>query len=255
MRIVAVIPARMASTRFPGKPMAMIHGLPMIGHCLLRVQLCSLIDETYVATCDHEIFDFVEGIGGSAVMTDRSHERASDRAAEAMLLIEKRSGLKTDILVMVQGDEPLDTPTMIVSAISPMIENEEINVVNLMGRIETIEEFDDPNTVKVVTDQDGNAVYFSREPIPSRRKGGPTVPMKKQICVIPFRRDFLLKFNKLPETPLEIIESVDMLRVLESGYSVKMVWTDEPSIGVDTPEDLEVVKKLMGIDPLFSSYK
>ena len=255
MRIVAVIPARMASTRFPGKPMALIHGIPMIGHCFLRVRMCTDLQETYVATCDKEIYDYIESIGGQAVMTSSRHERASDRAAEAMLELENRSGERIDILVMVQGDEPMDTPQMIHEAVQPMIEDSMINVVNLMGVIESIEEFEDPNTVKVVVGPDNNAIYFSREPIPSRRKGVDNVPMLKQICIIPFQRDYLLEFNQTPQTSLEKIESVDMMRVIESGGSVKMVMTLEPSFGVDTVEDLKKVEQRMSSDSLLDQYR
>ena len=255
MRIVAVIPARMASTRFPGKPMALIHGIPMIGHCFLRVRMCTDIQETYVATCDKEIYDYIESIGGQAVMTSRRHERASDRAAEAMLELENRSGERIDILVMVQGDEPMDTPQMIHEALQPMIEDSTINVVNLMGVIESIEEFEDPNTVKVVVGPDNNAIYFSREPIPSRRKGVDNVPMLKQICIIPFQRDYLLEFNQTPQTSLEKIESVDMMRVIETGGSVYMVMTLEPSFGVDTVEDLKKVEQRMSSDSLLDQYR
>ena len=254
MRILAVIPARMASSRFPGKPMAQIHGMPMIGHCYYRVRLCEELSDTYVATCDKEIFDYIESIGGKVVMTADTHERASDRAAEAMLKIEKQTGEKTDILVMVQGDEPMDTPQMVSEALAPMLADESINVVNLVAPISTAEEFKDPNTVKVVTDPAGNALYFSREPVPSRKKWSGDVPMQKQVCVIPFRRDYLLEFNNTPETPLEQIESVDMLRVLESGGRVRMVPTRYPSIGVDTPEHLERVSQLMADDPLMKGY-
>ena len=254
MSVVAVIPARMASSRYPGKPMALIHGIPMIGHCYFRVNMCTDVDETYVATCDKEIYDYIESIGGKAVMTSDQHERASDRAAEAMLSIEKSSGPKTEVLVMVQGDEPMDTPAMVSAALQPMIENSSINVVNLMGDIETIEEFEDSNTVKVVVDPAGDAIYFSREPIPSRRKGSIEVPMLKQICIIPFRRDYLLKYNQIPQTPLEVIESVDMMRVIESGGSVRMVWTREASFGVDTVEDLRKVELRMVDDPLLEQY-
>ena len=254
MRILAVIPARMASSRFPGKPMAQIHGMPMIGHCYYRVRLCEELSDTYVATCDKEIFDYIESIGGKVVMTADTHERASDRAAEAMLKIEKQTGEKTDILVMVQGDEPMDTPQMVSEALAPMLADESINVVNLVAPISNAEEFEDPNTVKVVTDPAGNALYFSREPVPSRKKWSGDVPMQKQVCVIPFRRDYLLEFNNTPETPLEQIESVDMLRVLESGGRVRMVPTRYPSIGVDTPEHLERVSQLMADDPLMKGY-
>ena len=255
MRIVAVIPARMASTRFPGKPMALIHGIPMIGHCFLRVRMCADIQETYVATCDKEIYDYIESIGGQAVMTSSRHERASDRAAEAMLELENRSGERIDILVMVQGDEPMDTPQMIHDALQPMIEDSMTNVVNLMGVIESIEEFEDPNTVKVVVGPDSNAIYFSREPIPSRKKTDDNVPMLKQICIIPFQRDYLLEFNQTPQTSLEKIESVDMMRVIESGGSVKMVMTSEQSFGVDTVEDLKKVEQRMSSDVLLDQYR
>lgn len=254
MRIVAIIPARMASSRFPGKPMALIHGMPMIGHCYCRVSLCPDLTDTYVATCDEEIFDYIKSIGGKAIMTADTHERASDRAAEAMIQIEKSSGEKTDILAMIQGDEPMDTPEMVSEALSPMLKNNSIQVVNLMGRIESTGEFEDPNTVKVVVDGNSNAIYFSREPIPSRKKGIDAVPMRKQIAVIPFRRDYLIKFNSTSETPLEVIESVDMLRVIESGDDVRMVMTEYQSIGVDTPEHLERVEQLMTEDPLMRKY-
>jgi len=254
MRVVAVIPARMASSRFPGKPMALIHGMPMIGHCFFRVSMCPEIDATYVATCDQEIFNYVESIGGEAIMTSSVHERACDRASEAMLKIEESTGQKVDILVMVQGDEPMDTPEMISDALAPIRKDQTINVVNLMGEIETVEEFEDPNTVKVVVDSKDNAIYFSREPIPSRKKVNDHVPMRKQICIIPFRRDYLLKFNNMPETPLERIESVDMMRVIESGDRVKMVLTKEESYGVDTPEDLVRVEKRMADDFLMVKY-
>lgn len=254
MRIVAVIPARMASSRFPGKPMALIHGMPMIGHCYCRVRLCDALSDTYVATCDKEIFDYIESIGGKAVMTADTHERASDRAAEAMVKIEEATGEQTDILVMVQGDEPMDTPEMISEALLPMLQDDLVQVVNLMGCIENLAEFEDPNTVKVVVGPDDNAIYFSREPIPSRKKCAGDVPMHKQICIIPFRRDYLLQFNSTPEMPLECVESVDMLRVIESGGQVRMVMTEHQSIGVDTPDHLNHVEQLMVDDALMKEY-
>ena len=254
MRVVAVIPARMASSRFPGKPMALIHGMPMIGHCYCRVRLCDALSDTFVATCDKEIFDYIESIGGKAVMTADTHERASDRAAEAMVKIEEATGEQTDILVMVQGDEPMDTPEMISEALSPMLQDDSVQVVNLMGCVKNLAEFEDPNTVKVVVGPDDNAIYFSREPIPSRKKWTGDVSMHKQICIIPFRRDYLLQFNSTPETPLECIESVDMLRVIESGGQVRMVMTEHQSIGVDTPDHLKHVEQLMVDDALMKEY-
>lgn len=254
MNIIAIIPARMASSRFPGKPMAKIHGIPMIGHVYFRTKMCLLMSETYVATCDQEIFDYIVSVGGKAVMTANTHERASDRTAEAMLKIESATGHKIDIVVMVQGDEPMLTPQMIEQATKPLLDDPTIHVVNLMAQIKTVEEFEDPNEVKVVVDTQSNAIYFSREPIPSRKKGATDIPMLKQVCIIPFRRDFLLKFNELASTPLEIIESVDMMRVIEHGYKVRMVFNDSQTASVDTMEDLSKVKKLMEDEILIKQY-
>jgi 3-deoxy-manno-octulosonate cytidylyltransferase (CMP-KDO synthetase) len=253
MRSIAIIPARMGSSRFPGKPMAPICGVPMVGHCYFRTQMCADLAATYVATCDQEIRDYVESIGGEAIMTSSTHEHASDRAAEAMLEIEKRIGSKIDIVVMVQGDEPMVTPTMISQALAPF-QDANVNVVNLMSRISTVSEFEDPNEIKVVVDKRDNAIYFSREPIPTRKKGVTDVPMLKQVCVIPFRRDYLIKFNSMDETQLERIESVDMMRIVENGDQVKMVMTDVESYSVDTLEELKSVEKKMANDKLMASY-
>lgn len=254
MKIIGIIPARMESSRYPGKPLAKIHGIPMVGHCYLRSKMCPLLDEVYVATCNQEVVDYMNSIGGQAIMTANTHERASDRAAEAMLKVEAAIGHKVEIVVMIQGDEPMLTPEMLTQAIAPMRADSSVQVVNLVGDIATREDHDDPNEVKVVVDLNGDALYFSREPIPSWKKGGKNVPMKKQICIIPFRRDFLLKFNQLPQTPLEIAESVDMLRVLESGYRVRMIPTMIETYSVDTPEDLRDVEEAMKTDALLAQY-
>jgi len=253
--IVAIIPARMGSTRFPGKPMAQIHGIPMVGHVYFRTKMCSLLRETYVATCDQEIYDYISSVGGKAIMTSDSHERCSDRTAEAMLKVESATDRKVDIVVMVQGDEPMVTPEIIEAAVNPMLGDPSVQVVNLMARMRSVEEFEDSNEVKVVVDLNSCALYFSREPIPSRRKGVKDVPMLKQVCIIPFRRNYLLKFNSLPETPLERIESVDMMRVIEHGEQVHMVMTEAETLSVDTLEDLERVVDLMKEDTLIYEYK
>ena len=177
-------------------------------------------------------------------MTSSSHERASDRTAEAMLKAETIIGKKVEIVVMVQGDEPMVTADMIEKSIKPF-KDIDVNVVNLMSKMETIEEFEDPNEPKVVVDINSNALYFSREPIPSRKKGVLDVPMYKQVCIIPFQRDFLLEYTALPPTPLEIVESIDMLRVLEHGLKVRMIPTKYPTHAVDTPKDLQHVEALM----------
>jgi 3-deoxy-manno-octulosonate cytidylyltransferase (CMP-KDO synthetase) len=254
MNIVGIIPARMASSRFPGKPMAKIHGIPMVGHVYFRSKISKILKQVYVATCDQEIADYVTSIGGEVVMTAHTHERASDRVAEAMLKIEQKSGEKIDIVVMIQGDEPMLHPEMIDEAVKPMLEDDSIQVVNLMAPLKSREEQNDPNEVKVVVDLQGFALYFSREPIPSWKKGAKEVPMYKQVCVIPFRRDFLILYSKLPPTPLEKIESVDMLRILEHGYKIKMVRTHFDTYSVDTIEDLKEVEKLMSEDAILRSY-
>lgn len=254
MSIIGIIPARMASSRFPGKPLAEIQEIPMIGHVFFRSKMSKSLDEVYVATCDKEIADYVDSIGGKAVMTSDKHERATDRTAEAMLKIEKETGEKVNIVIMIQGDEPMVFPEMIDNAVKPMINDGSIHVVNLMAHIKTREEHEDPNEVKVVIDQKDNAMYFSREPIPSWKKGAQDVPMLKQVCIIPFNRDFLLKFNELEPTQLETIESIDMLRAMEHGYKVKMVMSIQDTYSVDTEEDLKRVHDLMTDDPLMLQY-
>jgi 3-deoxy-manno-octulosonate cytidylyltransferase (CMP-KDO synthetase) len=254
MNIVAIIPARMGSSRFPGKPMADLCGLPMIQHVYMRSKQSDIINDIYVATCDAEIKNAVEAFGGKAIMTSDAHERASDRVAEAMIKIESNMDKKIDIVVMIQGDEPLVFPEMIDLAVAPLVEDPSVMITNLMAPLETREEHEDPNEVKVVVDLKDNAIYFSREPIPSWKKSAVDVPMLKQVCIIPFRRDFLIKFNELPQTPLEIVESVDMLRLIENGYTVRMVPTDYETFSVDTPQDLERVASIMATDTLFQQY-
>ena len=254
MNIIAIIPARMGSSRFPGKPLALIHGVPMVGHVALRTAMCKALTATYVATCDEVIREYVESAGLKAVMTGDHHVRCTTRTAEALLKIEEMTGKKADIVVMVQGDEPMVTPGMIEASIGPMLADPSIKVVNLMAEMQSLEEFEDPNEVKVVVDCHDNALYFSREPIPSRKKGSSVVPMRKQVCVIPFRRDYLLHFNEMPESPLEIYESVDMMRILEYGEKVRMVPISERTVSVDTPADLMQAEKLMQDDHLCRLY-
>ena len=253
MNIIAVIPVRMAASRFPGKPMAKIMGTPMIEHVFKRVSLSKSVADVYVATCDEEIYNYISSLGGKVVMTSDCHERCSDRCAEAMLKIEEMTGERVDILVMVQGDEPLTHPDMIDEALAPMLDDENIPISNLTGEIKTQAEFENPNEVKVVMDKEGNALYLSREPIPSKKKYKSDVPQYKQIPVIPFKRDFLIQYNELGLTELEIIESVDMLRVIENGYKLKMIKTDYVVKAVDIPDDVAIVEALMVKDKLYQN--
>ena len=167
--------------------------------------------------------------------------------------IENETGQKIDIVIMVQGDEPMILPEDVSNMIRHF-ESPDVEIVNLMAKLKTRDKFEDKNNVKVVVNRNMDALYFSREPIPSLKKGGKNVLMMRQLCIIPFRRDFLLTFNNLPPTPLETIESIDMLRLLEHGYKVKIVPTQSDSYSVDTPEDLEKVEKLMKKDSLLSQY-
>ena len=254
MNTITVIPARMGATRFPGKPMKNICGIPMIEHVYKRAQMISNVSSTYVATCDVEIFQHIESIGCNVVMTSNSHERATDRTAEAVQNIEKKSEQKVDVVIMIQGDEPLLAPSMFDNMLLNFSDSS-IKVVNLMSKLNTEEEFLDPNEVKVVCDSNNNALYFSREPIPSKSKWAAEISKYKQLGIIAFTRDYLLKFYQMPQTPLEKIESVDMLRVLESGDTIKMVETDVITIGVDTPEELSRVERIMENDDIFMLYK
>ena len=244
MKILSLIPARMGSTRFPGKPMALIGGKPMIGRVYEQVAQTQRLTSVYVATCDEIIFDYIKSIGGNAVMTSNTHERASDRCAEALLLLEAQHNYKYDIVVMVQGDEPLINHEMIDEAIRPLLKDPTVLVSNLYSDIISQDEISDKNCIKVVCDLSMNAIYFSREAIPTIGKAL-IFNHKKQVCVIPFRRDFLLEYSKLSPTPLEISESVDMLRVLEHGFKVKMVKTMHLSQAVDTMEDLLKVESII----------
>jgi len=249
MKIIAIIPARMAATRFPGKPLANILGLPMIEHVRRRVSLCDVLDEVIVATCDEDIKDVVEKAGGKVVMTADCHERCTDRVAEAAASVD------ADVIINVQGDEPLVLPEMMVDATRPIKNSPEIAAVNLVTRIFDDEEFNNPNAPKVVTNRLGNLLYISREPIPSNKKATSMDYLKlKQLGIIAFRSDFLHTFTKLAPTPLEQTESVDMMRAVEHGYQVRIVETKGLMIGVDVPEDIDLAEAALVSDSLLDKY-
>lgn len=253
MKVVGIIPARMSATRFPGKPLATLHGMPMIGHCYHRTMLAKGIDSTYVATCDDEIADYVHGIDGAVIMTSASHTRATTRTAEAMLIIESEINDKIDVVVMVQGDEPLILPETIAETLKHF-DDPDVNIVNIMSCLESAEQFIDKNNVKVVVNNKSDALYFSREAIPSTWQSKENIPMYMQTGIIAFRRDALIQFNSMEETLLEQIESVDMNRVLETGGSIRMVLTDSVTIGVDTHSELKIAEKLLNSDNTMKEY-
>jgi 3-deoxy-manno-octulosonate cytidylyltransferase (CMP-KDO synthetase) len=247
MRVTAVIPARYASTRFPGKPLADLGGKPMIQWVCEGAQRCPLIDRVLVATDDRRIAAAVTAFGGTAVMTRADHPTGTDRLAEVA------SGLASDLVVNVQGDEPLIDPAMIEAAVQPLLDNPALPMGTLQTPLTSLEEFRNPNVVKVVTDQQGLALYFSRAPIPYPRDFIDELDSRwgelataKHVGLYVYRRDFLLRFPTLAPTPLELQEKLEQLRVLEHGYQIHVATTPLDVQGVDTPEDLERVRQLLG---------
>ena len=251
--VIAIIPARMAATRFPGKPMKPLLGMPMIEHIWRRCLMCDSFNEVYVATCDDEIFKHITSLGGKAVMTLDTHERCTDRTTEALLKIEKNHGEKFDVIAMIQGDEPLVSPIVLNDAVM-LMKKEVAPIVNLTGPITSEEEFQSPNIVKVVEDKNGFAMYFSRQPIPTVRAGVEAKRMR-QTGLIFFERNFLLKFNELPQMVCEKSESVDMMRVLEHGHKINLVFADVPCLTIDVPEDISPVEEALKDDSFYLTYR
>ena len=237
MRIVAVIPARMGSSRFPGKPLAPLGGRTMLEHVYRGTAGCAQLDEVIVATCDAEIHDAAVAFGATVALTAATHVRACDRVAE----VSAREA--AGIVVMVQGDEPMVTPGMVSAAIDGLLAAPGVACVNLMTPIDDERELHDPNTIKVVTSASRRALYFSRAAIPSRAAAG---VMQKQVCVMAFHRDALTRFPALAPGPLERLEAIDMLRFLEHDVPVGMVPTSVRTHAVDSPADLAHVSRLMG---------
>jgi 3-deoxy-manno-octulosonate cytidylyltransferase (CMP-KDO synthetase) len=245
MRVTAVIPARFASTRFPGKPLADLHGKPMIQWVYERTRRATGIGRVIVATDDERIAAAVAAFGGEVQMTRADHPTGTDRLAEVAARIE------TDLVVNVQGDEPLIDPRMIDQALAPMRRNPGVPMGTLKTPVASVEEYLSPNVVKVVTDRQGFALYFSRAPIPHPRDlAGDLeanlgqVEAYKHIGLYVYRKDFLLTYPKLSATPLEQLEKLEQLRALEHGFRIKVAATELTSVGVDTPADLERVREL-----------
>ena len=242
MKIAAVIPARFASVRFPGKALALIDGRPMIQHVYERASRATLVDSVVVATDDERIMQAVTSFGGQCRMTRADHETGTDRLAEAATQVD------SDIIVNVQGDEPLIAPEMIDQAIRPFLDDASLRMGTLKTRIRCLHDFLSPNVVKVVTGRDGNALYFSRSPLPFFRDKWQDLKDEsfasgkllcyKHVGLYVFRRDFLVEYAAMEPTFLEVSEKLEQLRALENGIAIRVVETEFESIGVDTPEDL-----------------
>lgn len=245
MRCVGIIPVHMASVRFPGKPLVPILGVSMLEHVYRRSTRCQRLDEVIIATCDEEIRVAAEAFGARVVMTSDRHERAAERTAEAATVID------ADIILMIQGDEPMVQPQMLEELLAPLEADPTVPCTNLMVLVGQ-EDARDPDQVKVVCDIAGNALYMSREPVPSPQRGAAT-QWGRQVGLIAFRKTFLLQLMSLPPTPLERAESVDMLRALEHGLAVRMVITRHHTHPVDAPADVALVETLMRADRRLAS--
>ena len=238
MKILCVIPARYASTRLPGKPLADIVGKPMIQHVYERSAQATIPQQVVVATDDEKVFQAVQQFGGKVVMTSSEHQTGTDRLAEVA-----SKYAEVDVIINVQGDEPLIDPKLIDELAQEFLNDTALQMASVMSIMDT-EDYQNPNVVKVVTDLNNNALYFSRSLLPYPRVAG-KANVYKHIGIYAYKKDFLLKFAKLEPTPLEQSESLEQLRALENGYKIKMIKTKAKFIGVDSIEDLQTVNELL----------
>ena len=237
MKILCVIPARYASTRLPGKPLADIVGKPMIQHVYERSAQATIPQQVVVATDDEKVFQAVQQFGGKVVMTSSEHQTGTDRLAEVA-----SKYAEVDVIINVQGDEPLIDPKVIDELAQEFLNDENLKMATVKTPMKE-EEKAKPGNVKVITDKNGYALYFSRSLIPYPREDTGVV-VYKHIGIYGYRRDFLLQYAKMQPTPLEQTESLEQLRALENGYKIKVIATDKHFVGVDTKEDLEEVNKI-----------
>ncbi len=244
MNVVGVIPSRLKSTRLPNKALIDIEGLPMVVHVLKRAQLCPVLREVFVATDNQEIFDAVTSHGGKAIMTSDKHQTGTDRVAEAV------KDMDADIVVNIQGDEPLLDPDHITQAIEPFKRDKDVQIVILVTPYKTKNSASD---IKAVLDLNNNIMYCSRTDLPSDARKSVEV-MWKMCFMVPFRKEFLLKYASWTQTPLEKTEFNEYLRILENGYKIRAVPVERAQISVDTPEDLAKVRDLFKQDVIKKKY-
>jgi 3-deoxy-manno-octulosonate cytidylyltransferase (CMP-KDO synthetase) len=237
--VIAIVPARYQSTRLPGKALADIAGRPMIEHVYRRAAAARTVSRVIVATDDERIAAAVKAFGGEAVMTSASHQSGTDRLAEVA------ASLECDLVVNVQGDEPVLAPETIDAAVEPLLADPRVEMSSLRRRITDPAEHENPNVTKVVVDLQGDALFFSRAPIPYTRPGQPAAPAWAHIGLYVYRRDTLLRLAGFAPTAMERAEALEQLRALEHGIRIRIVKTAYASIGVDTPDDLARVRALL----------
>lgn len=245
MKILSIIPARYASTRFPGKPLAEISGKPMIQWVYERVSL--VFEHVYVATDDNRIAEAVKAFNGKVVMTSSSHQSGTDRIAEALLIIQKETSIKFDVVINIQGDEPFIQPEQL-RKVASCFSDAKVQIATLVKPFSQNEDIFNPNSPKVLINPQNNAIYFSRSAIPFIRGKERSEWQKhhtfyKHIGLYAYRNEVLLEITKLAQSPLEIAESLEQLRWIENGYLIRVEKTDMETLAVDTPEDLERVKE------------
>lgn len=245
-----MIPARMASSRFPGKPLINLLGKTMIEHVWRRSKMCQDLDEVYVTTCDEEIKTEIENHGGKVIMTKPTHEMCMDRIVEAAQKVED-----AEIIVTIQGDEPLIQPKMISQSIKMLTKDPSLPSATLAQEITDPSEVTDPNRVRMVWNKNKEILYISREVIPSEKKTKQKIKHYKMVCVYAMTKDFLLTFGALPMSYLETIESIDMLRIIENGYRLKVDITEGELWNIDVPADIDRVVRALEVDPLFKTYQ
>jgi 3-deoxy-manno-octulosonate cytidylyltransferase (CMP-KDO synthetase) len=246
-RVICIIPARYSSSRFEGKPLADIAGKPMIQHVYERVLRSKSVSHVAVATDDERILRAVEKFGGKAIQTSVRHRSGTDRIAEA---VQSLNLSDSDIVVNIQGDQPLFEPSQIDEVVAPLLADPLLNFCTLIYRIRREEEIDHPNAVKVVFDRDHFALYFSRATIPYVRDENDDVSYYKHHGIYSYRKGFLMTFTGLPEGALEKLEALEQLRALENGYRIKVVETEHDSVEVDTPEELKRVEEILASEAL-----
>jgi 3-deoxy-manno-octulosonate cytidylyltransferase (CMP-KDO synthetase) len=241
MKLISIIPARYQSSRFFGKPLALINGKPMIQWVYESVSKVEKINDVYVATDDQRIFDRVVAFGGKVIMTSDKHTCGSDRLAECAEILKLND---EDIILNIQGDEPLIKEEMIEDLISTFNEPD-VYMGTLKKKIEVLEEINNPNVVKVITTNNGYAMIFSRYALPYNRDGKESVTYFKHVGAYGYKKWFLIEYSKMPKLLLETVESLEQLRVLENGYKIKVIETKFQSIGVDMPEQIAQVESQM----------